>query len=221
VGQGVLRACVADHDVEEILVVGRTPLPQRPAKVRGGPGRSGEVIRDDFTDFMAIEGELAGFDACFFCLGVSAAGLSEERYARIAYDYSLAAARTVGSDNPGLTFTYVSGEGADSTGAGRAMWARVKGHTENELLAKEFHAYMFRPGYIQPRGGIVSTTPAYCRLTSWLYPLRRKVAPGHVTTTELLGRSRLPSHRAGVRVSVPASSCRPRRACRQRPEGDC
>ncbi|MFC8670213.1 hypothetical protein [Streptomyces sp. NPDC057199] len=145
VGQGVLQACVADSDVEEILVVGRTPLPRRPAKVR-------EVTHGDFTDFTAIEGELGGFDACFFCLGVSAAGLSEEEYTRVTHDCTLAAARAIGANSPGLTFTYVSGEGTDSTQTGRSMWARVKGRTENELLAMPFHAYMFRPGYIQPRG---------------------------------------------------------------------
>ncbi|WP_326761619.1 epimerase [Streptomyces phaeochromogenes] len=185
VGQGVIRACVADRGIEEILVVGRTALPRRPAKVR-------EVIHGDFTDFTAVEGELEGFDACFFCLGVSAAGLSEEEYTRVTYDYTLAAARGVGANNPGLTFTYVSGEGTDSTEAGRSMWGRVKGRTENELLAMPFHAYMFRPGYMRPRGGVTSKTPAYrrlYRLTSWLHPLLRRVAPGHVTTTEHLGRA--------------------------------
>ncbi|MET8560945.1 NAD-dependent epimerase/dehydratase family protein [Streptomyces flaveolus] len=184
-GRAVLRACVADPRVEEILVVGRTPLPQRRPEVR-------EIIHQDFTDFTAVQEELTGLDACFFCLGVSSAGLSEEEYTRITYDYTLAAARAVGANNPDLTFTYVSGEGADSTEAGRSMWARVKGRTENELLAMPFHAYVFRPGYIQPRGGIVSRTAAYrriYRLTSWLYPLLRRVAPGHVTTTEHLGRA--------------------------------
>jgi hypothetical protein len=181
----VLQACVADPGIEEVLVVGRTRLPRHHAKVR-------EVIHQDFTDFTAVEGELEGLDACFFCLGVSAAGLSEEEYTRVTHDYTLAAARAVGVNNPDLTFTYVSGEGTDSTEAGRSMWARVKGLTENELLALPFHAYMFRPGYIQPRGGIVSKTPAYrslYRLTSWLYPLLRKLAPRHMTTTEHLGRA--------------------------------
>ncbi|MFF3380414.1 NAD(P)H-binding protein [Streptomyces sp. NPDC002680] len=185
VGQGVVHACVADRDIEEILLVGRTASAEHHAKVR-------QVIHGDFTDFTAIEGELEGFDACFFCLGVSAAGLSEEEYTRITHDYTLAAARAVGAHNPGLTFTYVSGEGTDSTEAGRSTWARVKGRTENELLAMPFHAYMFRPGYIQPRGGIVSKTPAYrrlYRLTSWLSPLLRRLAPGYVTTTEHLGRA--------------------------------
>ncbi|MDT0541573.1 MULTISPECIES: NAD(P)H-binding protein [Streptomyces] len=185
VGQGVLRECVADRDIEEILVVGRTPLAQHHAKVR-------EVIHGDFTDFTAIEPELKGLDACFFCLGVSSVGLSEEEYTRVTHDYTLSAARAVGANNPALTFTYVSGEGTDSTEAGRSMWARVKGRTENELLAMPFRAYMFRPGYIQPRGGIVSKTPAtrwLYRLTSWLYPLLRRLAPTHVTTTEHLGRA--------------------------------
>ncbi len=185
VGQGVLRACVEDRGIDEILVVGRTPLNRRPAKVR-------ETIHRDFTDFTAVQKDLAGFDACFFCLGASSAGLSEEEYTRITYDYTLAAARAVGADNPSLTFAYLSGAGADSTEVGRIMWARVKGRTENELLAMPFHVAVFRPGYIQPRGGIVSRTPAYrrlYRLTSWLYPLLRRLAPGHVTTTEHIGRA--------------------------------
>ncbi|WP_052424649.1 NAD-dependent epimerase/dehydratase family protein [Streptomyces fulvoviolaceus] len=184
-GQAALRACVEDPGVDEILVVGRTPLPRRDAKVR-------EVVHQDFTDFTAVQAELEGFDACFFCLGVSSAGLSEEQYTRITYDCTLAAARAVGANNPDLTFTYVSGDGTDSTEAGRVMWARVKGRTENALLAMPFHAYVFRAGYIQPRGGIVSRTPSYrrlYRLTSWLYPVLRRLAPGHVTTTEHLGRA--------------------------------
>lgn len=185
VGHGVLDACLRDARVDDILVVGRRPLNLRHPKVR-------EVVHTDFTDFTAIQGEFEGLDACFFCLGVSAAGRSEEEYTRITYDYTLAAARAVGADNPSLTFAYVSGEGTDSTEAGRSMWARVKGRTENALLAMPFHAYMFRPGYIRPQRGAVSGTAAYrwmYRLTSWLYPLLHRLAPQYTTTTERLGRA--------------------------------
>ncbi|WP_393072513.1 NAD(P)H-binding protein [Streptomyces sp. LN704] len=185
VGQGVLRACLQDGEVEEVVLVVRTPLEAEHPKVR-------EVVHTDFTDFGAVQGELEGLDACFFCLGVSSAGRDEEEYTRITYDFTLAAARAVSVNNPELTFTYVSGEGTDSTESGRSMWARVKGRTENALLAMPFHAYLFRPGYIQPRNGAVSRTSGYrlmYRLTSWLYPVLRRLAPKYVTTTEHLGRA--------------------------------
>ncbi|WP_405652813.1 NAD-dependent epimerase/dehydratase family protein [Streptomyces sp. NBC_00019] len=183
VGHGVLDACLQDPRVDDILVVGRTPLNLRHPKVR-------EVVHLDFTDFTPLQGRFEGLDACFFCLGVSAAGRSEEEYTRITYDYTMAAARAVSANNPSLTFVYVSGEGTDSTEAGRSMWARVKGRTENALLAMPFHTYLFRPGYIRPRLGAVSKTAAYrrlYRLTSWLYPALRRLAPRHTTTTEQLG----------------------------------
>ncbi|MFE2912966.1 NAD-dependent epimerase/dehydratase family protein [Kitasatospora indigofera] len=185
VGHGVLDACLRDPRVEDVLVVGRTPLNTVHPKVR-------QITHADFTDFGALQDELRGLDACFYCLGVSAAGRTEAEYTRITYDYTLAAARAVSADNPALTFTYVSGEGTDSTGTSRTMWARVKGRTENDLLALPVHAYMFRPGYIRPGAGAVSRTAAYrwtYRLTSWLYPLLHRLAPRHTTTTEQLGRA--------------------------------
>ncbi|MFJ5272878.1 NAD(P)H-binding protein [Streptomyces sp. NPDC088358] len=185
VGQGVLRACLQDGKVDEVVLVVRTPLEVEHPKVR-------EVVHTDFTDFGAVQSELEGLDACFFCLGVSSAGRDEEEYTRITYDFTLAAAHAVSVNNPGLTFTYVSGEGTDSTESGRSMWARVKGRTENALLAMPFHAYLFRPGYIRPRNGAVSRTSGYrlmYRLTSWLYPVLRRLAPKYVTTTEHLGRA--------------------------------
>ncbi|MFJ5110218.1 NAD-dependent epimerase/dehydratase family protein [Streptomyces sp. NPDC088551] len=187
VGHGVLRACLLDPAVTSVLVVGRGPLGITHPKLR-------EVIHQDLTDLSALSGQLAGLDACFFCVGVSAAGRDEAEYTRITYDVTLAAASAVSRHNPGITFAYVSGEGTDSTERGRAMWARVKGRTENALLAMEMDAYMFRPGYIQPRHGAVSRTPAYrvmYTLTSWLYPLLHRIAPGHTTTTEHLGRAML------------------------------
>lgn len=176
-----------DDRVESVLVVGRAPLGRSHPKVR-------EVIHQDFTDFSAIEDEFAGLDACFFCLGVSSGGRSQEEYVRITHDYTLAAATPLAARNPSLTFTYVSGEGTDSTERGRSAWARVKGRTENELLALDFHAYMFRPAWIQPQNGEKSRTRWYrvaYSLTSWLYPVLRRLAPGHTTTTEHLGRAML------------------------------
>ncbi|MET7574737.1 epimerase [Streptomyces sp. NPDC005492] len=185
VGQGVLRACLQDQSIDEILLVVRTSLNTGHPKVR-------EIVHTDFSDFTAVQGELEGLDACFFCLGISSSGHDEETYTRVTHDCTLAAARAVSAGNPTLTFTYVSGEGTDSTESGRSMWARVKGRTENELLAMPIHAYMFRPAYIQPRHGATSRTASYrlaYQLTSWLYPLLHRLAPGHTTTTEHLGRA--------------------------------
>lgn len=187
VGQGVLRECLHDADVTEVVAVARSPLERSDPKLR-------QVFHDDFTDFSAVAAELSGAAACFYCLGVSTAGHSPEDYTRITYDCTLAAARTVAAGNPGLTFTYVSGEGTDSTEAGRSGWARVKGRTENALLAMDMRAYMFRPGWIQPLHGERSRTGWYRTMyaaASWLYPVVRRVAPGHVTTTQALGRAML------------------------------
>ncbi|MFJ9704871.1 epimerase [Streptomyces sp. NPDC101234] len=166
VGQGVLRACLLAPTVDSVLVVGRRPLGVTHPKLT-------EVSHDDFTDLTAVGDRLTGVDACFYCLGVSSAGMSEAEYTRVAYDFTPAAARALVAASPGPTFTYVSGEGTDSTEQGRTMWARVKGRAENDLLATPMNAYMFRPDYIQPLHGAVCRTRSYrvmYTLTSWLYP---------------------------------------------------
>lgn len=195
VGQGVLRECLLDPDVERVLAVGRSPLRQTHEKLR-------ELIHDDFTDYSRIEGELAGHDACFFCLGVSAAGMTEQEYHRVTYDYALAAGETLARVSPDMTFVYVSGAGTDSTERGLFMWARVKGKTENALLRLPFRAaYMARPAFIQPRHGIASKTGLYRAVYAVLgpaYPLLRAVAPKHVTTTEDVGRAMLELARRGA-----------------------
>ncbi|MFJ2891401.1 NAD-dependent epimerase/dehydratase family protein [Streptomyces sp. NPDC087305] len=187
VGHGALRACLLDEAVTEVLVVVRSALPLEHPKLR-------QIVHADFTDYTAVQGQLKDLDACFFCLGVSAVGRGEEEYTRVTYDYTLAAARAVHAANPSLTFVYVSGEGTDSTGRSRQMWARVKGRTENDLLAMPMHAYMFRPGYIQPVNGASSRTPVYrvvYRVTGGLYPLLRRAFPRHVTTTDAVGQAML------------------------------
>jgi uncharacterized protein YbjT (DUF2867 family) len=186
IGQGVLRECLLDDRVKSVIAIVRAPLSFTHPKLR-------ELIHRDFTDFSPLSGEFEAVDACFFCLGISSAAKGKEEYRRITYEYTLAAVRALPT-NPSLTFIYVSGEGTDSTQRGRSMWARVKGRTENELLAMPFHAYMFRPGYIQPLHGATSKTPAYRWLylgMSWLYPLLRRLVPKYVTTTENLGRAML------------------------------
>jgi uncharacterized protein YbjT (DUF2867 family) len=152
VGQGCLRECLLAPDVESVLVVGRSATGQRHAKLR-------EILHDNFLDYSAIESELEGFDACFFCLGVSSLGMSEERYRHLTYDLTMAAAKTLSRRNPNMVFVYVTGAGTDSTERGSLMWARVKGKTENDLLKLPFRAaYMFRPAGIQPLHGIRSRT---------------------------------------------------------------
>ncbi len=154
VGRGVLRECLADPAVERVLVVGRNATGTVDGKLH-------EIVRADLFDLSGIGDEFAGYDACFFCLGVSSAGMSEERYRRVTYDLTLGVARILADRNPGSAFVYVSGQGTDSTEKGRAMWARVKGATENALLRLPLRVYLFRPGYIQPLHGITSRTRWY------------------------------------------------------------
>jgi uncharacterized protein YbjT (DUF2867 family) len=185
VGSGVLIECLKDARVASALVVGRRPSGVRDARVR-------ELVRDDFFDWSGAAEELRGLDACFFCLGVSAAGMSEEAYTRVTHDLTLAAAQALLEASPGITFCYVSGQGTDSTERGRFMWARVKGRTENQLLATVPDAYMFRPGYIQPLEGVRSKTKLYQALynvAAPAFPLLRRLAPRHVTTTVNVGRA--------------------------------
>lgn len=183
VGRGVLRECLLDDRVSAVLTVGRAPTGITHAKLR-------EIVHGDLLDLTPIEADLAGSDACFFCLGVSSAGMSEKDYRHITYDYTMSVANTLARLNPGSTFVYVSGVGTDAHG--RAMWARVKGETENALLALSFEAYMFRPGYIQPMHGVTSRTRLY-RLayvvTRHLYPVLRRLFPSAVTTTERIGQA--------------------------------
>jgi uncharacterized protein YbjT (DUF2867 family) len=183
IGQGVLRACLLDPQVDSILLVVRRLLDVDDPKVR-------QVVHADFTDFAAIQGEFENLDACFYCAGASSTGLREEEYARITHDHPLAAANAVSAANQSLTFTFVSGEGASESS--RSMWARVLGRTENALLAMPFDAHVFRPAYIRPRNGALPRSSAYrsiYRLTSWLYPVLHRLAPAHTTTTEHLGRA--------------------------------
>jgi uncharacterized protein YbjT (DUF2867 family) len=188
VGQGVLRECLLDPEVSEVLTVGRSATGQQNSKLR-------EIVHADFLDFSAIEKDMTGYDACFFCLGVTSIGLSKERYRQLTYDITLAAARPLARLNPGMTFVYVTGAGADSTEQGRVMWARVKGKTENDLLRLPFKAaYMFRPGAIQPLHGVRSKTAwvqAIYTATGPLLTLLHRVAPKYVTTTETIGRAML------------------------------
>jgi uncharacterized protein YbjT (DUF2867 family) len=199
VGQGVLRECLAAPDVELVKTIGRTPTGQRNPKLR-------ELVHAEMWDYDGIDAELAGFDACFFCLGVSSAGMSEEKYTHLTHDLTLAAARKLAQLNPRMVFVYVSGVGADSTGKSRVMWERVRGKTENDLLALPFRAvYIFRPGMIQPQGGIRSKTPAYrifYTLTKPILPLLRRALPNQIVTTAQVGQAMLNAVRRGAPTAV-------------------
>src|SRR6202140_3193164 len=188
VGQGVLRECLLDPEVETVLTIGRNATTQQYEKLR-------EIVHTDLSDLSAIEGTLSGYDACFFCLGVSAVGMTEEAYTRVTYDLTISVARTLAKLNPAMTFIYVSGSGTDSTERGRLMWARVKGRTENALLQMRFEAvFLFRPGYVQLLHGIRTKTRWYgmaYALMRPLYPLLKMLFPKYVTTTECVGRAML------------------------------
>ena len=198
VGQGVLRECLSDPGVRSVVTFGRSATGQRHRKLK-------EVVSPDLMDLSGYASQLTGFDACFFCLGVSALGMTEEQYSKVTYDLTLSVARTLGRLNPGITFIYVSGQGTDSTERGRVMWARVKGRTENALLALPIKTYMFRPGAIIPLHGIRSRTGWYntiYAITRPVFPVLKKIFPDAVTTTEQLGRAMIAVARGGSSVRV-------------------
>jgi uncharacterized protein YbjT (DUF2867 family) len=194
VGQGVLRECLLDQTVTEVLSIARSSVQQQNPKLR-------ELLLPDLANLSGHESELANFDACFFCAGVSSAGMSEENYTRLTYDLTLSFARTIAPLNPQMTFVYVSGAGTDSTEKVRSMWARVKGRTENALLRLPFKAaYMFRPGFIQPLHGIRSKTRLYqffYDLLTPVMPLLKGRFPKYLTTTEQLGRAMIHVAKSG------------------------
>ncbi|MEO5737497.1 MAG: NAD-dependent epimerase/dehydratase family protein [Variovorax sp.] len=195
VGQGVLRECLIDPDVKRVLCVGRGPSGQQQAKLQ-------DLVVKDMFDYSAVEAQLAGFDACFFCLGVSSVGMSEADYKRVSYDLPLAAATVLARLNPRMTFTFVTGRGCDSTERGPIMWARVKGAAENALLKLPFKAaYMFRPGIIQPLHGVRSKTPLYNAAYVALSPvlgLWKLLSPNALTTSEQVGRAMLAVAKRGA-----------------------
>ncbi len=199
VGQSVLRECLQTAAVQAVTVVGRTSTNLTHPKLT-------EHIHADLWDFSTLETALAAFDACFYCLGVSSGGMSEEKYTRLTYDMTLACANTLARLNPQMVFIYVSGAGTDSTETSSTMWARVKGKTENAILALPFRAaYMFRPAAIQPMHGIVSKTTSYRVLyavTKPLLPLLRWLVPNMIVTSDKLARVMLhvASHGADKRV---------------------
>ena len=195
VGYGVLRECLQDPDIQLVETVGRTATGGKHPKLR-------EIVHKDLSDVAPIESELSGFDACFFCLGVTAAGLDEADYLRVTYGIALAVAEALARLNPGMTFIYVSGAGTDSSEHGRVMWARVKGKTENALMRLPFKAsYMFRPGIIEPVHGAKSKTRFYrffYAISKPLLPPLRWTFPNYVLTTAEIGQAMLAVVRQGA-----------------------
>jgi uncharacterized protein YbjT (DUF2867 family) len=198
VGQGVLRECLQAADVESICAVGRSAIAAQSPRLQ-------QITHADLFNLQDLSAQLAGFDACFFCLGVSSSGMKEADYERVTYQLTLAVAETLGRIAPGMTFIYVSGAGTDSTEKGRVMWARIKGHTENALLRLPLKSFLFRPGFIAPMDGIQSRTPLYritYKLLTPIMPLLQWALPSLVLSTREIGQSMLAVARHGYRKPI-------------------
>jgi uncharacterized protein YbjT (DUF2867 family) len=197
IGQGVLRECLLDPDVEKVLGVGRRASEEKHDKLDN-------LVVPDLTDYAAVADRLAGWDACFFCLGVSSAGMSEADYRKVTYDIAVAAGRALAEKSPQMTFIFVSGAGTNA--ASKTMWARVKGEAEQAILAMPFaRKYAFRPAIVRPMHGITSRTTAYRVLYAVgrpLFPLVNAAFPKHVTTTEKVGRAMLNVARNGAPKAI-------------------
>jgi uncharacterized protein YbjT (DUF2867 family) len=199
VGQGVLRECLIDATITQVIAVGRSATGQSHPRLK-------EIVHADFFDLESIGDQLKDLDACFFCLGITSVGLNEADYTRITYDITMAVAGTLARTSPRMTFVFTSGAGADSSEKGSVMWARVKGKAENGVLGLPFKAsFVFRPGAIQPLHGIKSRTGWYQALYAVLKPamsLARWMAPRYILTTEQIGRAmiRVAQHGAPTRI---------------------
>ncbi|SRR5258705_2696377 len=182
VGEGVLHECLQSEEVEEVLVVGRKTCGVNHPKLK-------EIIHPDFHYLASIEQHLKGYDACFFCLGVSSVGMKEPEYYKSTYLLTINFATTLVNQNPGMTFCYISGAGTDSTEKGRSMWARVKGKTENDLMKLPFkNVYNFRPGIIKPTKGLKNALSFY-KYLGWLLPVIKLFAPKYITPLKDLGKA--------------------------------
>jgi len=199
IGKGVLLECLDSNAISEVLVIGRNSIDMEHPKLK-------ELIHRDFSNFSDVRSQLSGYDGCFFCLGISAAGLSEERYKRITYEFTLTLAKTLFELNPQMTFNYVSGQGTDSSEKSRMMWARVKGKTENDLLKLGFkQAFMFRPGMIIPLRGIKSRTKSYQFMYDyfmWLVKGTKVVSPNSVVDTTQIGLAMINSMLKGYTEKI-------------------
>ncbi len=185
VGKGALLECIDSAYVESILLVNRNPVDIKNTKIK-------EVLVSDFSNLDSVREDLKGYNACFFCLGITSVGMNEAEYTKVMYDLPVSFARQIHGLNPEMTFCFVSGAGTDSTGEGKTMWARVKGKAENEILQIGFQqAYMFRPGFIRPLRGIRSRTKLYNAIYSVVWPLAYLLQkfPKFATTTTVMGQA--------------------------------
>jgi hypothetical protein len=190
VGEGVLLRALERPDVESVLVIGRRSCSIKHNKLK-------EIIHNDFYNYSAIEGQLVGYNACFFCLGVSSVGMSEKDYYHVTYDLTMQAASTMSKLNPDMTFCYISGTGTDSSEKGRLMWARVKGKTENHLMALPFKAvYLFRPGFMQPVKGQRNIKSIF-KVVDFIYPFIKTLFPNSGCKLEDLGTAMIMSAKVG------------------------
>jgi nucleoside-diphosphate-sugar epimerase len=190
VGEGVLHECLNSPDVESVLIINRRPLGLVHPKLK-------EIIHQDFFDITPIENELAGYNACFFCLGISSVGVSKDEYLKMTYTLTMHVAEILAKHNPDMTFDYVSGAGTDSSEKGSLHWARVKGKTENDLMALPFkQVYAFRPGFILPTKGLKNTHKFY-HYIGWMFPILRSVFPSSASTLVELGQAMIRSVNKG------------------------
>ncbi len=195
VGEGVLHECLLSPNVEAVLVINRNPCGVVHPKLK-------EIILKDFFNFSAIGTEVLGYNACFFCLGISSVGISAEDYYKMTYTLTIGVAHVLSKANPDMTFCYVSGSGTDSSEKGRLAWARVKGKTENDLMKLHFkQVYAFRPGYIHPTPGLKRTNPYYKYIT-WFYPIGRALFPGMVSTLTEIGQAMIHTVTQGYEKKV-------------------
>jgi nucleoside-diphosphate-sugar epimerase len=182
VGEGVLLVCLADPDIEKILVINRRPLGITHPKLT-------EIIHENFYDLSPIESQLSGYDACFFCLGVSSVGMKMDKYFKVTYELTMHFGETVSRLNKDMVFIYVAGAGTDGTEKGRVEWARIKGKVENELRKLPFRrSYGYRPGFIKPYPG-QKRAHSFYKVVNWLFPLGKKLSPDFFNTMEELGLS--------------------------------
>lgn len=195
VGEGVLHECLNSPDVAEVLIVNRRSLGLSHPKLK-------EIIHTDFYNVGPISDELNGYDACFFCLGVSSLGMNSEDYFKATYTLTLHFAGVLSSLNKGMTFCYVSGAGTDETESGRSAWARVKGKTENDVAKLPFKAtYAFRPGFIKPTKGLTKSHSFY-KYVNWLFPLGKTIYPKGFCTMKELGQAMIKVARDGYKKRI-------------------
>ena len=195
VGEGVLHECLLSNEVEQVLVINRKPCGIVHPKLK-------EIVHKDFFDFSAIESQLSGYNACFFCLGVSSVGMKEEEYTKLTYTLTMHVAQTLAKKNSDMTFNYVSGTATDSSEKGRLMWARVKGKTENDLMKLPFKkVFCFRPGFISPTPGLKNTLKVY-HYFGWLLAIIKLIAPNSGCTLKEIGLAMIHSLTKGYSKQI-------------------